>query len=43
LIPKPGHRWRVSEKRLQVLLGQNPKKKVFVKRVEEETKYKESI
>lgn len=42
--PKPGHRWYVSEKRLQVLLGQNPRKVAFVKRVEEEeTEYKESI
>jgi hypothetical protein len=36
--PKAGYRWKVSEERLQTLLGDNPKKEKFVKIVKEEIK-----
>lgn len=41
--PKPGYRWKVSEERLQTLLGDNPKKERFVKTVKEEIKNAEYI
>ena len=37
-IPKVGERWLVSEKRLEYLLGDNPKHRAFIKIVEEDKK-----
>ena len=40
-IPAPKERWLISENRLEYLLGNNPKQKVFVKIVKENKEYKE--
>jgi hypothetical protein len=37
-IPEKGHRWLVSERRLEILTGDNKRKLVFVKPVPEEKK-----